>query len=134
MLNLQEQVNKAFCYQQLFSPFTVWINCSKVGNKWDNFFLTLRQDGHRFLQVMSHFRGFEPHLRRYFFYEIWYQMGFFTYFDILESYVINLLGHYNLKTQRFVKNYCIITIAIYSCILYNVLLKIFLVWQQGSMV
>ena len=26
--NLQEQVTKAFCYQRLFWPFTVWINCS----------------------------------------------------------------------------------------------------------
>ena len=26
--NLQEQVKKAFCYQRLFWPFTVWINCS----------------------------------------------------------------------------------------------------------
>ena len=26
--NLQEQVNKAFCYQKLFWPLTVWINCS----------------------------------------------------------------------------------------------------------
>ena len=26
--NLQEQVKKAFCYQNLFWPFTVWINCS----------------------------------------------------------------------------------------------------------
>ena len=26
--NLQEQVKKAFCYQELFWPFTVWINCS----------------------------------------------------------------------------------------------------------
>ena len=25
--NLQEQVKKAFCYQKLFWPFTVWINC-----------------------------------------------------------------------------------------------------------
>ena len=25
--NLQEQVKKAFCYQTLFWPFTVWINC-----------------------------------------------------------------------------------------------------------
>ena len=25
--NLQEQVKKAFCYQELFWPFTVWINC-----------------------------------------------------------------------------------------------------------
>ena len=27
--NLQEQVKKAFCYQKLFWPFTVWINCSR---------------------------------------------------------------------------------------------------------
>ena len=26
--SLQEQVTKAFCYQELFWPFTVWINCS----------------------------------------------------------------------------------------------------------
>ena len=26
--NLQEQVKKAFCYQKLFWPCTVWINCS----------------------------------------------------------------------------------------------------------
>jgi hypothetical protein len=28
MRNLQEQVEKTFCYQKLFRPFTVWINCS----------------------------------------------------------------------------------------------------------
>ena len=28
MRNLQEQVEKAFCYQKLFWPFTVWINWS----------------------------------------------------------------------------------------------------------
>ena len=28
MRNLQEQVKKAFYYQKLFWPFTVWINCS----------------------------------------------------------------------------------------------------------
>ena len=28
MINLQEQVKKSFCYQKLFWPFTVWINCS----------------------------------------------------------------------------------------------------------
>ena len=27
MRNLQEQVEKAFCYQKLIWPFTVWINC-----------------------------------------------------------------------------------------------------------
>ena len=26
--NLKEQVKKAFCYQKLFWPFTVWIKCS----------------------------------------------------------------------------------------------------------
>ena len=26
--NLQEKVKKTFCYQKLFRPFTVWINCS----------------------------------------------------------------------------------------------------------
>ena len=26
--NLHEQVKKAFCYQKLFWPFSVWINCS----------------------------------------------------------------------------------------------------------
>ena len=29
MRNPQEQVEKAFCYQKLFWPFTVWINCSR---------------------------------------------------------------------------------------------------------
>ena len=28
MRNLQEEVKTAFCYQKLFWPFTVWINCS----------------------------------------------------------------------------------------------------------
>ena len=28
MRNLQEQVKQAFCYQKMFWPFTVWINCS----------------------------------------------------------------------------------------------------------
>ena len=28
MRNLQEQVKTTFCYQKLFWPFTVWINCS----------------------------------------------------------------------------------------------------------
>ena len=58
MRNLQEQ---AFCYQKLFWPFTVWINCSsdlkKIPNSWPSasnfnffsrllahFFLTLRQN------------------------------------------------------------------------------------------
>ena len=32
MRNLQEQVKKAFCYQKLFSPFTVWINWKLFAN------------------------------------------------------------------------------------------------------
>ena len=28
MRNLQEQVKKALCYQELFWTFTIWINCS----------------------------------------------------------------------------------------------------------
>ena len=31
--NLQEQVKKAFCYQKLFRPFTVRINCSSDREK-----------------------------------------------------------------------------------------------------
>ena len=38
MRNLHEQVKKAFCYQKLFWPFTVWINCSSdlknFANSW----------------------------------------------------------------------------------------------------
>ena len=38
MRNLQEQVKKVFCYQKLFWPFTVWINCSSdiknFANSW----------------------------------------------------------------------------------------------------
>ena len=36
MKNLQEQVKKAFCYQKLFWPFTVWINCSSDLKKFEN--------------------------------------------------------------------------------------------------
>ena len=45
MRNLQKQVKKAFCYQKMFWPFTVRINCSsdlKVGqNNFDNKILFL---------------------------------------------------------------------------------------------
>ena len=38
MRNLWEQVKKTLCYQKLFWPFTVWINCSSdlkmVANSW----------------------------------------------------------------------------------------------------
>ena len=36
MRNLQEQVKKVFCYQKLFWPFTVWINCSSDLNNFAN--------------------------------------------------------------------------------------------------
>jgi hypothetical protein len=45
--NLQEQVKKAFCYQKLFWPFTVWINCDKWSQtfcKFSAFFLTVSQN------------------------------------------------------------------------------------------
>ena len=40
MRNFQEQVKKAFCYQNLFWPFTIWINCSSdhkiFANSWSS--------------------------------------------------------------------------------------------------
>ena len=58
--NLKEQVKKAFCYQKLFWPFTVWTNCSSnlkfFSNSWPSssnfnfisnnrtFFLTVGQN------------------------------------------------------------------------------------------
>ena len=65
-------------------------------------------EGHRFLQVLSHFRGFEPHLRRYFFLKSDIKWTF-LHFDVLKSYVISL------KTQKFVKEISKIAIAIYLC-------------------
>ena len=47
--NLQEQVKKAFCYQKLFWPFTVWINCS---SDLKNF--------------ASNFKSFSPSLEHFF--------------------------------------------------------------------
>ena len=56
--NLQEQVKKAFCYQKLFWPFTVWIDCSsdlkKFPNSWpsaSNFKSFSRSLKHFFLTV-----------------------------------------------------------------------------------
>ena len=47
MRNLQEQVKKAFCYQKLFWPFTVRINCSSdlksFSRSLEQFFLTVGQ-------------------------------------------------------------------------------------------
>ena len=36
MRNLQEQVNKAFCFQKLFWSFTVWMNCSNDHKNFEN--------------------------------------------------------------------------------------------------
>ena len=61
--NLQEQVKKAFCYQELFWPFTAWINCfsdlKNFANSWpsasnfksfsrslEQFFLTVGQNNY----------------------------------------------------------------------------------------
>ena len=34
--NLQEQVRKAFCYQTLFWPFNVWLNCTSDLKDFEN--------------------------------------------------------------------------------------------------
>ena len=36
MRNLQQQVKKVFCYQKLFWPFAVWVNCSSDLKKISN--------------------------------------------------------------------------------------------------
>ena len=54
--------------------------------------------------------------------EILYQMDFFLHFDILESYVISLRGHHNLKTQKVQE---ISKIAIYLCSIHFNSLKIY---------
>ena len=84
--NLQEQVKKAFCYQKLFWPFTVWISCSSdlkiFAKNWpsasnfksfsrslEHFFLTVGQDNFSnkipFLSFQVHRKGstraFPPH-------------------------------------------------------------------------
>ena len=57
--------------------FGLFFNCidgCNFSSKVDYFYLysakTLMQGGHRILPVLSHFRGFEPRLRRFIFYEI----------------------------------------------------------------
>ena len=53
--NLQEQVKKAFCYQKLFWPFTVWINCSSDLKNFANF-----------RPSASNFKSFSQSLEQYF--------------------------------------------------------------------
>ena len=43
MRNLQEQVKKAFCYQKLFWPFTVWINSRPSASNSKSFSQSLEQ-------------------------------------------------------------------------------------------
>ena len=66
--NLQEQVKKAFCYQKLFWPFTVWINCcsdlnsqqasnfKKFSRSLEQFFLTVGQNN--FVNKIPYFHFF----------------------------------------------------------------------------
>ena len=55
MRNLQEQVKKAFCYQKLFWPFTVWIN----------YFSDLKIFAN-FQPSASNFKNFSPSLEHFF--------------------------------------------------------------------
>ena len=53
--NIQEQVKKAFCYQKLFWPFTVWINCSSDLKNFSNSRLSA-----------SNFKSFSRSLEQFF--------------------------------------------------------------------
>ena len=53
--NLQEQVEIAFCYQKLFWPFTVWINCSCELKNFENSWLSA-----------SNFKSFSRSLEQFF--------------------------------------------------------------------
>ena len=53
--NFQEQVKKAFCYQKLFWPFTVWINCSSHLKNFENSWLSA-----------SNFKSFSRSLEQFF--------------------------------------------------------------------
>ena len=56
------------------------------------------QGGHRILQVLSHFRGFEPRLRRFFFMKSDIKWALFMYSNTLEI----IRDEDNMKTQLFV--------------------------------
>ena len=49
--NLKEQVRKAFCYQKLFWPFTVWSSYLKIEPSASNFRIFSRPLKHSFLTV-----------------------------------------------------------------------------------
>ena len=61
-------------------------------------------DGHRFLQVRSHFRGFEPQLSRFFFLKSDIKWAFFISSNTLESYVTNLKVRTTSKLKNLYKN------------------------------
>ena len=52
--NLQEQVKKAFCYEKLFWPFTVWINCSSDREK----LLKFEAEGREFSKILRSLEQF----------------------------------------------------------------------------
>ena len=54
MRNLQEQVKNAFCYQKLFWPFTVWINCSSDQEK----LLKFEAEGREFAKCLRSLEQF----------------------------------------------------------------------------
>jgi len=56
MRNFQEQVKKAFCYQKLFCPFTVWKICSCDLKNFENSPLSA-----------SNFKSFSQSLEHFFF-------------------------------------------------------------------
>ena len=64
--NLQEQVKKAFCYQKLFWPFTVWINCSSDLKIFENSRLSASnfKSFSRSLEQFSHSRS-EQYWKQY---------------------------------------------------------------------
>ena len=114
--NLQEQVKKAFCYQKLFWPFTVWINCSSdlknFANSWpsasnfksfsrslEQFFLTVGQNnfGNKipFLGRMD-FKSFklQYHIVLFTANKIWiFKTGHIYALTITRPHIINLNYH-----------------------------------------
>ena len=79
--NLQEQVKKAFCYQKLFWPFTVWINCSsdlkKIANSQPS---------------ASNYKSFSQSLEQFFLTVVQYNFGtkIYTIFPSCQQVKINL--------------------------------------------
>ena len=61
MINIQEQVKKAFCCQKWFWPFTVWTNCSSdlksFTRSLEQFFLTVGQNNFDNELPIFHFKN-----------------------------------------------------------------------------